>query len=82
MVASLIRSVPGIVALSVGILIGLALLGLVPQIAPYLPSELVRAPDVLIRGGDFEFWPAVAVASASTVALLAISIKRLEAREM
>lgn len=82
LVASLIRSVPGVAMLSVGVLIALALVGLVPQIAPWLPSELVGATDVLIRGGEFDFWRAVVMTVALSVALLVISIRRLAQREM
>jgi ABC-2 type transport system permease protein len=81
-VASFIRSVPGVAMLSVGILIVLALGGLVPQLAPWLPSELVGATDALIRGGDFDFWGAVVITVALSIGLLVISIKRLEQREM
>lgn len=82
LVASFIRSVPGVAMLSVGILIVLALVGLVPQIAPWLPSELVGATDVLVRGGEFDFWRATVVAAVMTIVLLGISIRRLERREM
>jgi hypothetical protein len=81
-VASLIRSVPGVALLSLGILIVLALLGLVPQLAPWLPSELVGATDVLIRGGGFEFWRALLTTIVLSVLLLMVSIRRLEQREM
>jgi ABC-2 type transport system permease protein len=82
LVASLVRSVPGVAMLSVGILIVLALLGLVPQIAPWLPSDLVGATDVLIRGGSFEFWRAAVITVALSIGFAAISIRRLEHREM
>jgi ABC-2 type transport system permease protein len=81
-VASFIRSVPGVALLSVGILIVLALLGLVPQLAPWLPSELVGATDVLIRGGGFAFWRALLTTIVLSVLLLMVSIRRLEQREM
>ena len=82
LVASLVRSVPGVAMLSVGILIVLALLGLVPQIAPWLPSDLVGATDVLVRGGSFEFWRAAVITVALSIGFAAISIRRLEHREM
>jgi ABC-2 type transport system permease protein len=81
-VASFIRSVPGVALLSLGILIVLALLGLVPQLAPWLPSEPVGATDVLIRGGGFEFWRALLTTIVLSVLLLMVSIRRLEQREM
>lgn len=82
LVSSFIRSVPGVAMLSVGILIVLALIGLVPQIAPWLPSELVGATDALVRGGEFDFWRAIFVAAVMTIVFLAISIRRLGRREM
>jgi ABC-2 type transport system permease protein len=82
LVASLVRSVPAVAMLSVGVLVALALAGLVPQIAPYLPSELVGAADWLIRGGEFDFWRAVVTTIGLTLAMLAISIRRLETREL
>jgi hypothetical protein len=48
-------------------------LSFVPQIAPYLPSQLVGATDWLVRGGDFEFWRAVVATIALTMVLLTIS---------
>jgi ABC-2 type transport system permease protein len=81
-VASFIRGVPGVAMLSVGALIVLALLGLVPQIAAWLPSYLVGATDALVRGGDFDFWRAVVMTIALSIVLLVVSIKRLERREM
>jgi hypothetical protein len=54
----------------------------VPQVAPLLPSTLVGATDALIRGGDFESWRAVVVTVALSIGFLAISIRRLEHREM
>jgi ABC-2 type transport system permease protein len=82
LVTSFIRSVLGVAMLSVGILIVLALLTLVPQIAPWLPSELVGATDVLIRGGGLEFWRALVTTVILTVVLLAVAIKRLDKREI
>jgi ABC-2 type transport system permease protein len=82
LVTSVIRSVPGVALLSVGILIVIALLGLVPQLAPWLPSQLIGATDVLIRGGGFEFWRALLMSIALTALLLVVSIRRLEHREM
>jgi ABC-2 type transport system permease protein len=82
LVASLVRSVPAVAMLSAGVLVVLALAGLVPQIAPYMPSELVGAADWLIRGGEFDFWRAVVTTVGLTLAMLAISIRRLETREL
>ena len=82
LVASFIRRVPGVAMLSVGALILMALLGLIPNVAPWLPSRLVGAIDVLIRGGEFEFWRSMFTTVALTVVMLVVSIKRLESREL
>ncbi len=82
LIASFIRRVPGVAILSVGALIVLALVGLVPNVARWLPSELVGAGDVLIRGGDFTFWPSVFTTLLLTIVMLVVSIKRLESREL
>jgi ABC-2 type transport system permease protein len=63
--ASLVRSVPGAALLTVGTLIALALVGLLPTLKPWLPSELVGGFDALVAGEPFTFWRSV----ASTVAL-------------
>jgi len=82
LVASLVRRVPAVALLSVGGLIVFALVGIVGPIAPWLPSELIGATDHLVRGGDFEFWRSVSVTVVLTIALLAVSIRRLEVREL
>ena len=46
-VAGFVRASVGVTAVSVGLLLGLALLGLVPQIGEWLPSHLVGAPSAL-----------------------------------
>lgn len=80
--ASFLRRVPAVAMLSVGALIVLALLGLVPNVARWLPSELVGAIDVLIRGGEFEFWRSILTTAALTVVMLVVSIRRLKVREV
>ncbi len=82
LISSFIRRVPGVALLSVGALIVLALLGLVPSVQRWLPSELVGAIDVLIRGGEFDFWRSILTTAVLTVAMLVVSIRRLEAREV
>jgi len=80
--ASFLRRVPAVAMLSVGALIVLALLGLVPNVARWLPSELVGAIDVLIRGGEFEFWRSILTTAVLTVVMLVVSIRRLKVREV
>ena len=81
-VSSLIKRVPGVALLSVGVLIVVGLLSLVSPLAPWLPNELIGAIDSLIRGGDFDYWRAIVVTLVLIVALVALSIHRLERREV
>ena len=69
---SLVRGVPATALLSVGTLIAVGLLGLVPRIDAWLPGQLVGAVDDMIRGGGFEYWRA----TASTVLLTGLLLRR------
>lgn len=80
--SSLLKSVPAVALLTVGTMLVMGIVGLIPQIAPWLPSELVGAIDVLIRGGEFDFWRALITTLVLTAAAVAVSIKRLEQREL
>lgn len=82
LVSSFIRKVPGVALLSVGLLILMALLALIPAVAPWLPSELVGAIDILVRGGDFDFWRSLAMTILLIAGMVAFSIHRLERREL
>jgi ABC-2 type transport system permease protein len=81
-VASFIGNVPGTALLTVGLLIFMALIGLLPAVAPWLPSELVGVMDVLIRGGDFDFWRPM----LTTIVLVGLlgwgTVERFERREV
>ncbi len=81
-VSSVVRGVPATALISIGTLIALGLLTLVPLLAPWLPSNLVGALDVLIRGGEFQFWRSIAVTPIAIITLLLWSIARLERREV
>ncbi len=81
-VSTLVRSVPATALISAGALIVLGLLSLVSPLAPWLPSALLGALDVLIRGGEFDFWRAVAVTAALILILVPWSIRRLDHREV
>ena len=80
--ASLLRSVPAVALLTVATMIVIGVLGLVPSIAPWLPSELVGAIDALTRGGGFDFWRSTIVTLLLIALLVTVSIRRLEAREL
>lgn len=82
LVSSFIRKVPGVALLSVGLLILIALLALIPAVAPWLPSELVGAIDVLIRGGEFDFWRSLVMTILLTAGMFAFSVQRLKHREL
>jgi len=81
-VSSLIRKIPGVALLSVGILIVIGLLSLVGPIAKWLPNELIGAVDSLVRGGEFDYWRSIVVTIVLVVGLLALTIRRLEGREV
>ena len=82
LVASFFRNVPAVALLTVGILILVGLLGLVPSIADWLPSEVLGGMDVLIRGGDFELWRAVVVSVVLVAAMVWLTLTRLDDREV
>ena len=81
-VASILRSVPGVALVSVGALIILGLLSIVGALAPWLPGALVGAIDSLIRGGEFEYWRSIVVTVILIASMVPFAIRRLEAREI
>lgn len=65
------------------VLLVLPLIGLLPPIAPWLPSHLLGAATAMIEGApSSEFWRAVAVTVTATPILLAVAARRLEVREI
>ena len=80
--ASLVRSVPGTALLTIGALIALSIVGLIPAVRPWLPSDLVGGYDALIAGGDFVYWRAIASAVVLSVGAIAFSVYRMERREV
>lgn len=65
------------------VLIMLPLLGLLPALAPWMPSELLGAVSALVEGVPAgEFTRSVAVTLVATAALLAVAIRRFEVREV
>ncbi len=81
-VSSILRSVPGVALVTIGLLIVAGLLSLIGPVGPWLPSELPGALDRLIRAGDFIYWRSIVVTLALIVLLTRVSIKRLEHREI
>lgn len=82
LMGSLVRNVPATALLTVGTLIALSIIGLYAPLAPWLPSYLVGGFDVIISGGDFVYWRAIALTAAAIVACLAIAVVRLDSREV
>lgn len=80
--ASLVRGVPGTALLTVGSLILLSIVGLVPTIGPWLPSDLVGSYDALIAGGDFVYWRGIASAIVLSIAAIGFSVYRMQRREV
>lgn len=81
-VASIVRKVVTTALLSVGVLILLGVLTLLPPVAPWLPSELAGALDQLIRGADFEYWRSLIGTLFLIAVLPALTVVRLERREV
>lgn len=82
--SALVRSKVAVIALSVGVLLAIALVGVVPQIGDWLPSHLVGAPASLAAdaatSGDFV--KAVLVTGAATGAALVAAVQLLRRREL
>lgn len=80
--ASFVRSVPGTALLTIGALIVLSLVGLIPAVRPWLPSDLVGGYDALIAGGDFVYWRAIGSAVVLSIGAIALSGYRMQRREI
>lgn len=80
--ASLVRSVPGTALLTIGALIALGIVGLIPAVRPWLPTYLVGGYDALIAGGEFVYWRAVASAVVLSAGAIAFSVYRMDRREV
>ncbi len=82
LVASLVRGVPATALLSIGVLITLGLLGLIPVVKPWLPSELVGAFDGLVAGTGFIYGRAVASTVVVAIVSVAVSVLLMGRREI
>lgn len=80
--ASFVRSVPGAALISVAAMIVIGLMGLIPQVAPWLPSSLVGGFDVLIGGGEFDYWGSLVVTLAASAACVSASFALMGRREV
>ena len=79
--ASLVRSIPGTALITVGVLIVIGIIGLIPQVDAWLPSSLVGSFDALIAGGGFDYWGPLAVTIILSMGLIAASFALMERRE-
>lgn len=84
LVAGFVRASVGVTAVSVGLLLGLALLGLVPQIGEWLPSHLVGAPSALADKSAVasDYLSAAGVSAVATVGALVGATALAKRREL
>lgn len=81
--ASVVRSTPGTVGLTLGALLALPLLGMIGPLHAWLPSTLVTAPIALLTGSTTgDYLPALAITVVSIPLLLATATFRLERRDV
>jgi ABC-2 type transport system permease protein len=80
--ASFIRSIAGTVFASLAVLIVLPIIGLAPDISPWLPSELLAAVGGLVEGAPAsDYVRSTLVTILLTVALVLLAAHRVERRE-
>ena len=80
---ALLKNVVPTVIAALAILLLLPLIGLIPQVAEWLPSHLVGALDALVRGANgSEYARSLAVTLAATLALLYGTMRVLASREL
>lgn len=80
--ASFVRSVPGAALITVAALMVIGIIGLIPQVEPWLPSSLVGSFDVLISGGEFVYWRALMVTVVLSFGCLPLSFALMGRREV
>jgi ABC-2 type transport system permease protein len=81
--AAVVRGVLGVIALSAGALLSFPLLGLVPELRPWLPVHLLGSLTGLVAGAEPRtYLRAAAVTVAATAALLPAAAALLERREV
>jgi len=80
--ASFVRSVPGAALITVAVLIVIGIIGLIPQVEPWLPSSLVGSFDVLISGGEFDYWRSLLVTGVLSSAFAPVSFTLMGRREV
>ena len=80
--ASFVRSVPGAALITVAVLIVIGIIGLIPQVEPWLPSNLVGSFDVLISGGEFDYWRSLLVTVVLSFVFAPVSFTLMGRREV
>ena len=81
--ASVARSTLAAVGVTLGVLLGLPLLGLAGPLHPWLPSTLLTAPVALLAHASLsDYLPALGSAAVGSALLLALATSRLARREV
>lgn len=81
--AGIARGVLGTIVLVFGVVIGIAIVGIVPAVGEWLPGRLAGALLALVRGAPAtDSLRSAAVAVVATAAALAASVRLLERREL
>jgi hypothetical protein len=81
--ACLVRSTLAATAITLGILLALPIAATFRAVHDWLPSTLVEAPVDLLTGSHLSrYLPTFGVTAAATVAVLALAVARLRAREV
>ncbi len=81
--ASVARGTLAAVGITLGVLLGLPLLGLAGPLHSWLPSTLLTAPVALLAHASLgDYLPALATAAAGSALLLALATSRLAHREV
>ena len=83
LVASMVKGVVATAGVSLGILLGLAILANLPGVGRWLPTSLAGAIVGLVRGGSMAgYWPAVATSAVLAVAAVAGAVLLGARREL
>lgn len=82
--AGMVRATVAVTAVSVGLLVAVALVGVIPQVGEWLPSHLVGAPSALAAAetSASDYVGASVVTVAATVAALAGAVRLARRREL
>jgi ABC-2 type transport system permease protein len=79
-VASAIRGVLGVVGSSIGLLLGLGLLGNLPGASAWMPTRLAGSGGDFVRHATDGIWQAIVVTGVATGAAVGLATRRLGQR--